>query len=773
MKQLTIAQKLSFGFTLAIITLAIVAATGISQLLLVDGGYRLKVLPQVKHEATMGKLDEHVYALKLLQYEFSKSQDLELMRQAATLLLESNRILDAIINAVEPSEREKYEEVKKHFATHETLLEQLELFYRKKGLNTESGQRGKFNQHISKLNQYFASNDFSSTYITLLRTGSRLVSFRGNRRQATAISDLLGQISGSVKDSPKLEKMALDISQNFSKYRKGRGNKYLTLTKSALKKLEINLKGRLITGGFAQFQQLRNFEKDFLATADLNLINDVHQSIANLTESIAASGLAKKDQAKLQNSLDGYYEQFNLLMETEMELFDVNEQLATNANLIHQVLGSALKDEQAETKEIIGGIQTRSKLAVNFLAIASGVGVITIILFAFIFIRKISQLLIGLIANLNTASNEVAQASSEISNSSIELSQGASTQAAAFEQTSAAIEELAGQTQHNADTATETSAEMTKIAQMVKTSAHNSDNAFNLSNEAKIAAEQGVESMQKIRQSMGEIADSAHKIGDITDVINEITQQTKMLATNAAIEAARAGQSGKGFAVVADEVSKLAESSKSAAKEISTLIKESSSKTEQGAAQVYLGDQILSNILTKSTEVATIISEIRQNSNIQAESIEQLNHKVAQITVASNEQAKGVEQIAQAIVDVDQVTQVNSANAENTASASEELASQAGILQELVGEVALHVGVKHRASGTQKKQRAQVQPEAAQSNHSGQSGSAQRPTSQTAKKPLALAAPDANPLSTRNRMAKGKSVSPKDKIPLNDDFRDF
>ncbi|MDX2469041.1 MAG: methyl-accepting chemotaxis protein [SAR324 cluster bacterium] len=778
MKQLTITQKLSFGFTLAVITLSIVAATGITQLLQVDGGYRLKVLPQVEHEATMVELDEHVYALKILQIEFSRNKDAKLMTQASHLLDQSATILTKVIaNTEEATEKENYQEIKNRFEEQARLLTQLEDLHSKKGLNATLGQQGIFNKYVSELNQYFTAHNFGAPYISLFRVKSMLSGFRGNKRTGKAISEILDQMSGSLSGNPKLKILSQEISQNFAKYQKGRGGSYLTKTKAGIRDLENKLKRGYVPSGFSQFQLLRNFEKDFLTTADLNLINNVHQAISDLTGAITVSGLRDKNKAALQKSLDGYYDQFNLLMETEIELVDTNDQLANNATLIHQVLGSALNSEQAETKKIIGGIQGRSKLAVNFMAIASGIGVITIILFAIIFIRKISQLLIGLIANLNTASNEVAQASNEISNSSIELSQGASTQAAAFEQTSAAIEELSSQTQHNADTATATSTEMTKIAQMVKTSAHSSDDAFNLANEAKAAAEQGVESMGKINKAMGEIAESGHKIGDIIAVINEITQQTKMLATNAAIEAARAGESGKGFAVVADEVSKLAEDSKSAAKEISALIKESGAKTEQGAAQVYFGDQILSNILTKSTEVATIISEIRQNSNIQAESIEQLNHKVAQITTASNEQAKGVEQIAQAIVDVDQVTQTNSANAENTASASEELASQAGILQELVQEVVVHVGLKHSAPQGPKKgnlQQANIprQTSRARSPQTKasplQSGSGAKP-----RAPLALAAPKANPLNQRNSLSRGRSVSPKDKIPFNDDFKDF
>lgn len=317
---------------------------------------------------------------------------------------------------------------------------------------------------------------------------------------------------------------------------------------------------------------------------------------------------------------------------------------------------------------------------------------------AFFIIRSISTLLNSLITNLSTSAEELTAASANISDSSQQLSQGALEQASSMEETSASMEEVASQAKSNAQSSEEAAHMVDEMNLLVSTAQGKSTASNSLAKEAKAAAESGMHSIEKISQAMQEINVTSGKVSDIVEVINEITHQTKMLATNAAIEAARAGEQGKGFAVVADEVSKLAENSKSSAKEISALIKEAAAKAQSGVALAEEGRVSMEGIQKKATEVVGLIDEVSQTSTEQVGKIAQISSLVGEINNASQEQSLGVEQVSLAIVEMDDVTQHNASNAEESAASSEELNAQAESLRSLVVEVSKLTGTKLAAA---------------------------------------------------------------------------
>ena len=249
--------------------------------------------------------------------------------------------------------------------------------------------------------------------------------------------------------------------------------------------------------------------------------------------------------------------------------------------------------------------------------------------------------------NTADAVNQVAEGAMQVASASESLSQGATESAASIEEITASMSEIGGQTNANAQSATD---------------------ANRLAKSANDAAQVGQEMMQKMISSMESITKNATDIQKVIKVIDDISFQTNLLALNAAVEAARAGVHGKGFAVVAEEVRNLAARSAKAAAETTQMIEGNSRQISAGADIASQTAAMLNDIVSQVTQVTEI---------------------VGRIATASSEQAQGVGQVTQGLHQIDAVTQQNTANAEETASVSNEMSSQAKTLQQLIAQFRL------------------------------------------------------------------------------------
>ena len=269
-------------------------------------------------------------------------------------------------------------------------------------------------------------------------------------------------------------------------------------------------------------------------------------------------------------------------------------------------------------------------------------------------LQLMTQKLNETIGQIQNASTQMASSSQMVSEASQNLSQGASEQAASLEEITSSMTEMASQTKQNA---------------------HNASKANQLAEEALSVAGSGNQDMQQLVESMTEINESAKDISLIIKVIDEIAFQTNLLALNAAVEAARAGKHGKGFAVVAEEVRNLAARSAKAAKQTEALIENSVEKTK-------IGSDLVNKTSGSLTKMVKVISEVSAH--------------VEEIDTASKIQSEGILQINQGLDLIEQVTQKNTASAEETAAAAEELSAQAAELRDLtttfklVGQNTLH-----------------------------------------------------------------------------------
>lgn len=245
--------------------------------------------------------------------------------------------------------------------------------------------------------------------------------------------------------------------------------------------------------------------------------------------------------------------------------------------------------------------------------------------------------------NIDTASDQVSNGSQQVADGAQTLSQGATEQAASIEQLTSQINTISDRV-HN------TAASAGKTMQVV--------------NDTGDKIRECGKEMDQMLAAMDEINNSSAEISKIIKVIDDIAFQTNILALNAAVEAARAGAAGKGFAVVADEVRNLASKSSDAAQETTVLIERAISAVENGTGITEQTARAVSDVAKRSEEVRSIVAQIAEASSVQADMI-------AQVT-------QGMEQISG-------VVQTNSATAEESAAASEELSGQALILKKLVG----------------------------------------------------------------------------------------
>ncbi len=247
--------------------------------------------------------------------------------------------------------------------------------------------------------------------------------------------------------------------------------------------------------------------------------------------------------------------------------------------------------------------------------------------------------------------SEIAVSADQVATGSEQLAQGAQLLSQGSMQQASSVEEL--------------SATIIEISNEIKKNAENANIASDISSHSEKEVKYGDQQMVQMIKAMDEIRSTSNQISNIIKAIDDIAFQTNILALNAAVEAARAGEAGKGFAVVADEVRNLAAKSGEAAKDTTSLIETAIAAVENGTKIVDETAASLEKIVFNAKKSATVIGEITDAGNQQADSM-------SQVTV-------GVDQIST-------VVQTNSATAEETAAASEELSSQANVLKQLISQ---------------------------------------------------------------------------------------
>lgn len=319
---------------------------------------------------------------------------------------------------------------------------------------------------------------------------------------------------------------------------------------------------------------------------------------------------------------------------------------------------------------------------------------------------------------LSLAANQAGEATNQIATTIQQVARGAAQQSESVNRTAASVEQMTNAIDGVAKGAAEQSQAATKAADMtaqisaairqVSSNAQNvsrgSAEATRLAKEGSRTVQETIDGMQLIKTRVGlsaskvqEMGSRSDQIGSIVEAIEDIASQTNLLALNAAIEAARAGEHGKGFAVVADEVRKLAERSSQSTKEIGTLIREiqhtvaeavqamnaGSEEVEVGVKRAYGAGEALDSISRAAEEVFSQAEEAsaaaQQMDALASElvnAVDTVSSVIEENTAATEEMSAGSAEVAQSIENIASVSEENSAAVEEVSASAEEMSAQ-------------------------------------------------------------------------------------------------
>lgn len=469
---------------------------------------------------------------------------------------------------------------------------------------------------------------------------------------------------------------------------------------------------------------LRRHEKDYLLRGDSTYIDRSRASVQEIRSAVAALRVPSLTQAEMNGALDAYQQALERVVEVDRSLVSATGSLNRHASALATAVRGEIADAEEQLGEALERTESRIRTATGLTVVMALIGLLLAVVMALVVTRRISRpllLLLGsteafaggdltrevayarrdefgeIAASLNNAFARVRELIRDAHNSadairdvSSSLAESTTESASAITQITANVrsisdqnDALAAKTAASARASERISGETRELRELVdgqsamvtETTSSVEQMIANIRNVTSIAegkqeaakglvemADKGGSEVQNTNQIASEIAELASGIEDVIKVINGISAQTNLLAMNAAIEAAHAGEAGRGFAVVAAEIRTLAESSGSNAKRIAEMLKHLTERIravdDSSSSSTQLFEDIRQEIVTYSDSLGEITSAMREmsiGSNEVLGAAEEMSGSSNQISERSSHIKDAIELISEGTKEVDEL----------------------------------------------------------------------------------------------------------------------